>query len=156
MMMRRFKNIIIIALGTLLLTACAGKLTFGKIHGKEYLLEVNKDKSVFLEGLSLKDELHIVSKTYLDMNVSTFVLTGAGVNNLEGFPINTYKDLNKYVELHNSDNKFTTNGYNGGIGKTTALRDNFGGFRLIAMPADKYKNSFISVWDAKKTFDETK
>ena len=163
-MMRRFKNMIMVVIAILIFSGCIGgkDIKIGKLNGVNYSISYDKeDKELYIDywggDLSLKEELHILSKKVLDLNETSFVLTGTGVNNLNGFPINTYKELNRYVELHNKNKKFTTNGYNGGIGKTRTIRSNFGDFIIYAMIArDEYKNSFISVWDAQKTFNDTK
>ena len=156
------RNLVLMAtIAIMLFSGCAEIKTLTlQPSGIKYTKTKKKDLvtvSSFDKRFTIKDALHIVSKEVLDMNRSYFVLTSSGTNNLEGFPINSYKDLDRYINLHNTNPKFTTNGYNYGIGKTKTIRSGRGRIRLFVMPVgDEYKNSFISVWNAKKTFEDTK
>ncbi|CAA6823880.1 MAG: Unknown protein [uncultured Sulfurovum sp.] len=82
-----------------------------------------------------------------------FVLTNAGLNNLEGFPINRYKELMRYITLYKRKKSFSTGGSNQGRGKWKLI--DHGHVHIGFKPVeDKFKNSFISVWDAQQTLKD--
>jgi len=159
--MRNLIMLVSVAMATLF-SGCADVVKYSTLEpsGLKYMKAIDGDEIIvrtYDKRFTLKDALHILSKEVLDRNASYFVLTSSGTNNLEGFPINTYKELNRYISLHETNPKFTTNGHNYGIGKTKTLRHRSGTIRLFALiVGDEYKNSFISVWDANKTFNDTK
>jgi len=82
-----------------------------------------------------------------------FVVTNAGLNNLEGFPINRYEELLRYITLYKRKKTFATGGSNQGRGRWKLI--DHGEVHIGFKPVDdKYKNSFISVWDAEQTLKE--
>lgn len=59
---------------------------------------------------SLKSQLIEVSKYTKKLGYNYFVLTNVNISNLNGFPINNYKDLSRYITLSERKSNFTTNG----------------------------------------------
>lgn len=107
-------------------------------------------------GLSLKQQLNIAAKESRKKGYQYFVLLNAGVNNFNGFPINTYGELVRYHTLQKRKSSFATNGKNQNRGKTP-LRTGSGGFSVWFKPVgNEYKNSFVSVWSVSQTLRDTK
>jgi len=83
---------------------------------------------------------------------SHFVLLNNGVNNLNGFPIDNYRDLKRYVTLHARKKTFQTNGANFGRGTRRLIWDTgtvAPYFRPVKMNKD-LRNSYISVWSVSR------
>jgi hypothetical protein len=127
----------------------------------DYYLSDHGDGTYFLYGskqLNLNNSLYIAAKKTLDLNMTHFVLLNAGVNNLNGFPINNVSDMNRYINLHKTTNyKFKTSGRNMGLGKKP-LRTNSSNKEVMEMwfkPVNSdIINSFISTWDASKVISD--
>lgn len=103
---------------------------------------------------ALKLNLKIAAIETKKKGFNYFVITNAGLNNLQGFPINTYKELMRYITLHERKESFATGGGNNGRGKWKLIDNGHVhiGFKPVG---DEYKNSFISVWDAEQTIQDT-
>ena len=148
-------------------TGCFNKIVNLKanVNGTDidYYLSDNGDGTYFLYGsrqLNLNRSLYAAAKKTLELNKTHFVLLNAGVNNLNGFPINNVKDMNRYINLNSSTKgKFKTSGRNMGLGKRP-LRTNSANREIMEMwfkPVDSNViNSFISTWDASKTLTDIK
>jgi hypothetical protein len=155
-------KIIFVGAMVLMFLGCGAKVEFGKLDsGKEYSLSVESDSIIVVgsttkDKLTLKEGLNIASRKVLDLNQTSFILTGSGVSNLNGFPINTYEDLLRFVKLSETNEKFVTTGGNMGVGRYPIM-NSFGNLDIRVLPVgDEYKNSFITIWDANKTFHDTK
>ena len=159
------KNIILILL-LIFISGCS-KIKLGELDsGIKYSLSTPKSNpnEISIHGYShdkngnkiqLKDLLNLGAKKVKSLNKNYFVLIGSGTSNLNGFPINTYSELKRYINLHKNNKKFSTTGSNLGLGKNQ-LRTTLGSIELhILAVGDEYKNSFISVWDVEKTIADT-
>jgi len=128
-------------------------------NGVEYKLWSKENNSLKFgdgSGLSLKKQLNIAAEESRKRGYSYFVLLNAGVNNLNGFPINTYSELVRYHTLQKRKSSFTTNGKNQNRGKTP-LRTKSGKFSIWFKPVgNEFKNSFVSVWSVEQTLRDTK
>ena len=84
------------------------------------------------------------------VNTPYFALVNLGFSNIEGFPINNFKDFTSYLK---PDIKFM-NGY-----RQILLNDDFvyknDEVLLILLPIDKKMLEFV-VWDTEKTKNELK
>jgi hypothetical protein len=102
---------------------------------------------------ALKLNLKIASIETKRKGFNYFVMTNPVLNNLEGFPINSYKELLRYITLHKRKKSFSTAGGNQGRGKWKLVDG--GHVQLAFKPVgDEYKNSFISVWSADETLKD--
>ncbi len=125
--------------------------------GVEYNLwpKENNSFKVSSQKLSLKQQLNIAAKETKLKGYPYFVLLNAGVNNLNGFPINNYKELVKYISLKKRKPSFQTNGQNQRRGSVPLIHGT--SIRVLFKPVGKkVKNSYISVWPANQTLQDTK
>jgi hypothetical protein len=148
---------------TILFSGCVSKFSKTKV-GDTVVSAAHYEDHISFDSIgekpksndAIRMQLYTASKLTLDENKKYFVITNDGASNLEGFPINTYSELVRYMNLAKNNKKFTTTGGNMGIGKQP-LRNSFGTVTIKFVPVgDEYENSFISVWDAKKTLEDTK
>ena len=160
--MKNILILLIISLSTFLFSGCFSNINFVKYkNGDNIAVSTKKDNPEIyiyqqVGKRPLKDYLQIAAKAVLAQGKPYFALNSAGVSNFNGFPINNYKELLRYSNLHEKNKMFTTTGSNMGIGNRP-LRNRSGGFELVVIPLGaEYKDSFISVWDAKQTLEDTK
>jgi len=131
----------------------------GKFNGKSYNLW-EKEKGTYkvssLGRLNLKEQLNVAALETKKRGFNYFVLLNAGVNNLNGFPINRYSELRRYISLQSRFPSFQTNGKNQKRGNTP-LRFGKDRVRVLFKPVgNEYKNSYISVWSVAQTLRDTK
>ena len=166
------KIISLTSIAVLLLAGCTKLASVSNYAGIEYRLYydfnapnaydirfLNRDMTSYKNYIGLKKALKVNLKIAAvetkKKGFNYFVLTNDGVNNLNGFPINTYSELLRYVTLKQRKSSFATNGTNQSRGKwplLTLSTVNIG-FKPVE---DKYKNSYISVWSVEQTLRDTK
>jgi len=169
--MTKLYSFLVLALFLLLNTGCAKitpKLTHDGVDYRIYydfeaddaynIRFMNRDlisyRKVGVEE-ALKLNLKIASIETQKKGYKYFILTNNGINNLQGFPINSYGELMRYITLKKRKKSFATSGGNQGRGKWRLI--DHGRVHIGFKPVgDEYKNSFISVWDAKQTLLDTK
>jgi hypothetical protein len=169
--MIKIYSFLFLALPLLLSTGCAKitpKLTHDGVDYRIYydfdaddaynIRFVNRDLTSYRDvGIekALKLNLKIASIETQKKGYKYFVLTNNGINNLQGFPINTYTELIRYITLKKRKESFATSGGNQGRGKWRLV--DHGKVHIGFKPVkDEYKNSFISVWDAQQTLLDIK
>jgi len=147
------------------LSGCVGGTSttgLSKNGGKYYLWErSNGDFAIhpLNSGLSLKEELRIAAETVKSKGYSKFVILNSGVSNLEGFPINTSPELERYVTLKKRKPSFQTNGRNQSRGKypLKISSDRYSdSFQLwFKSVGNEFDGTYISTWDVEQTLRDT-
>ena len=155
------KNILLATIVALFVTGCASKIEMGTLTkpkgDKINITLVEKSENVFFVesyngALTMAEAMYLASKKIQSKGFNYFAITSAGANNLNGFPINTIKDLYKYVLLHDQNPIYQTDGRNVNVGDSPLREKLSGNLQIKFVPlGDEYKNSYISVWDVKKT-----
>lgn len=103
----------------------------------------------------MKRQLKLAAEITKQKGYSYFVILNAGMSNLDGFPINTYKELLRYVTLGPRHKTFQINGRNQGRGTIPFL--DLTRVRLWFKPVgQEVANSYISVWSVEQTLRDTK
>lgn len=108
----------------------------------------NRIKKIYKENnLMLRQALELVSKKTLAEGKTNFILVNNDTNNLIGFPMNTYEDLNKYCLNYNRDSSLEIKCYvfSELYSQGTAI------FRFVILDTVDYK---IASFDAKKVLEE--
>ncbi len=117
-----------------------------RVHeSSEYIDEENK---------VLKSQLNIAAKETKKMGYNYFVLVNDNVNNLNGFPLNNYKNLSRFITLKKRKPSFATDGQDRGednLISTGAMR-----IRFKPVSATMLNNGLISVWSVSQTLKDTK
>lgn len=102
----------------------------------------------------IKRQLRLAAEETKKRGYSYFVLLNAGVNNINGFPINSYKELVRYVTLRARKDSFQVSGRNQDRGDTPII--DVSSVRVWFKPVGaEYKNSYISVWSVEQTLRDT-
>lgn len=163
-------SVTILTLGILLIVSGCTKLTPKLTHeGIDYRLyydfEAKDAYNISFENSDLIRYREVGVEEALKLNLKIaaietqrkgykyFVITNAGLNNLEGFPIHRYEELLRYITLYKRKKSFATGGSNQGRGRWKLI--DHGQVHIGFKPVeDKYKDSFISVWDAEQTLKD--
>lgn len=155
----------ILAITTIsILTGCAGSQpiapTIAKQNDGTVLIKTKaeknkndnlsiKEKILFEYTNDLKLTLNKASEYAINNGFSHFVIVSNNTNNFNGFPLNTFKDMNEYCNasyLTNEDIKSK-------CGNFMAYGSSYNEMKIIALNNPDYT---ISAFDAKTTLQETK
>ncbi len=163
------KNIILISsvIG-LLLSGCGTPPNVAVENGEEYYYTESSDGSIYLKDHSklnritkstslandkeaLKRELRIAAKITKKKGYSYFVILNKNVSNVNGFPINRFKELYRYISLHKRNNDYYTSGR---LKKDGLIQ--VASFHLKFKPVtSKVLDTYISVWSVEQTLKDT-
>ena len=162
-MQNKFLSLSTLILVTLAFNGCGAKSQKGLTpSNKEYIIwekgnNIYKVSSWTKNRINLKDALNAVAKDTKARGFDSFMILNDGVNNLQGFPIHTYKSLRRYVDIKKVKGmKFVTDGKNLNRGLPLLERMRVESVQIKYKPLNKDLNSFVSVWNADKTINDTK
>jgi len=114
----------------------------------------NKSTTVKADLNVLKTQLNAAAKQTKKMGYNYFVVTNSNVNNLNGFPLNNYKNLGKFLTLKKRKPSFATNAHGSKPSSLVAAGAIY--LRFKPVPSSMLKNGLVSVWSVKQTLRDTK